>query len=139
MQRKSARRLKLQIVVDHPVLSVAELQEILVVKPDESWHRGDAYKPSPLTENQNYKFSRWALTETASSLDELSEAIQALLKRIEPHVNDFAQLPDDSRVALTLFIDEKNTVIGTGFDRDVVQFLAKINAEIDISLLVHGA
>lgn len=137
MPKEFERKLVLQLVVDHPDLSPAELEEILLVRPDEYWSRGENYKPSPHTEDQQYQFSRWALTEIAPSLNDLPEAIRALLNRVEEYVGNFLNLPDDSRVALTLFVDETQTVIGTGFDWDVIQFLAKMRAEIDISLVVH--
>lgn len=136
---KSVRRLVLQLVVDHPNLSPTELEEILLIRPDECWSRGENYKPSPHTKEQQYQFSRWALTEIASSLDDLPETIRALFNRVEERSGNFLNLPDDSRVALTLFVDEIQTVIGTGFDWDVIQFLAKIRAEIDVSLVVHRA
>ena len=136
---KSVRRLVLQLVVDHPNLSPTELEEILLIRPDECWSRGENYKPSPHTKEQQYQFSRWALTEIASSLDDLPETIRALFNRVEERSGNFLNLPDDSRVALTLFVDEIQTVVGTGFDWDVIQFLAKIRAEIDVSLVVHRA
>jgi len=137
MPRKFERRLVLQLVVDHPDLSPTELEEILLIRPDESWSRGENYKPSPHAKDQQYQFSRWALTEIAPSLDDLPKATRALLNRVEEYFGNFLNLPDGSRVALTLFADETQSVIGTGFDWDVIQFLARIRAEIDVSLIVH--
>lgn len=138
MPKKNDRRLVLQFVVDHPDLSPVELEKILSVRPDECWCRGENYKPSPRAAIQQYQFSRWAITEMAPSLDDLSETILVLLKRVEKYTDNFSNLPYDSRIALTLFVDETQTVIGTGFDADVIQFLARLRAEIDVSLVVHG-
>jgi hypothetical protein len=139
MPRKFERKLVLQLVVDHPDLSPAELEGILLIRPDECWSRGENYKPSPHAKERQYQFSRWALREIAPSLDDLPETVRVLLNRVEECSGKFLNLPDDSRVALTLFVDETQTVIGTGFDWDVIQFLAKIRAEIDVSLVVHRA
>jgi hypothetical protein len=139
MNLKPRRHLIVQLVVDHPNLSTHELEKILALKADEIWQVGDRYKPSPNANEQQYKFTRWALTEKAASLDELTEATRKIKDRLENYSGNFSFLPSDSRIALTLFIDETDSVIGTGFDTETIQFLAKLNAEIDISMLVSPA
>jgi len=45
-------------------------------------------------------------------------------------------LPADTNVSLTLFITETDTVIGMGIEGDAIRLLARINASIEISLVV---
>ena len=138
MKNKSRRKLVLQLNVNHPDLSPTELEKILSIRADESWSRGDSYTSSPNSGVRRYKFSRWAIKEMASSLDDLPEAIQRLFRRLDGYVDNFLLLPEEARVALTLLVDETQSVIGTGFDFHVIQFLAKIRAEVDISLVVDA-
>lgn len=135
------RRLEVQIIVDHSSLSVAELENLLALSADESWEVGQPYRPSPSAREQQYQFSRWAIREITSSLDELPKAIYSLTNRIRSIEERFILLPSDARVSLTLFVNETDTVIGMGIEAETIKLLAKLNADFEMSMLikrVHG-
>lgn len=132
----SSRNLEVQITVDHPQLRSSELAKILTLSADESWDVGQSYKPSPNSPKRNYQFSRWAIRATGSSLDSLSDVISELINRLRGIEQKFIFLPNDTVVSLTCFVTDFNTVIGMGIDREIINLLAKINAGIEISLVV---
>lgn len=133
----SPRKLEVQLMVDHPHISSSELAKLLTLPPDEHWDVGQRYRPTPDSSEQRYQFSRWALRETASSLDELATAIRALTHRIYGIEPKFHSLPSDSTVSLTLFVTETDTVIGMGIDQKTIGLLARIKAGIEVSLVVE--
>ncbi len=51
----------------------------------------------------------------------------------------FLLLPTGTTVSLTLFVTETDTVIGMGIEAEVVKLLARINAGIEVSLVVTQA
>ncbi|MDR1463566.1 MAG: DUF4279 domain-containing protein [Azoarcus sp.] len=128
----SPRMLEVQLMVDHPQLQSAELEKLLTLPADEHWDVGDVVPGS----KRRYQFSRWALRTVANSLDELSDAIQVLTQRIRGIEQKFDLLPNGSTVGLTLFVTETNTVIGMGIDAEAIKLLARINAGIEVSLVV---
>jgi Domain of unknown function (DUF4279) len=137
--RASPRSLEVQLMVDHPTLTAVELISILKLSADQCWDVGQHYKPSPYTPEQRYTFSRWAIQTTVETLDNLAEAIDDLLQRIQGVEKNFLLLPHDSTVSLTLFVTETDSVIGMGLDAKVIDLLARINAGIEISLVVTTA
>lgn len=134
----SSRKLEVQLMVDHPRLRSDELEDILKLAPDEHWDHGQRYRPTPSSPEQRYQFSRWALRAEAASLDELDSAIRRLAQRIEAIEGQFRLLPVDATVSLTLFVTETNTVIGMGIDAEAIKFLARINAGIEVSLVLRA-
>jgi len=132
----SPRKLEIQLAVEHPQLQSAELEKLLTLRADKHWDVGQSYRPSPRSSEQRYQFSRWAIREVANSLDDLADALQALLQRIRGIEEKFHLLPEDSTVGLTLFITEIDTVIGMGIDNEAIKVLARINAGIEVSLVV---
>lgn len=135
----SSRKLEVQLMVDHPRLRSKELENILKLAPDEHWDYGQRYRPTPSSSEQRYQFSRWALRTKAASPDELDGAIRTLAQRIERIEGQFGLLPGDATVTLTLFVTETNTVIGMGIDADVIKLLARINAGVEVSLVVRAS
>jgi hypothetical protein len=134
--KASPRKLEIQLMVDHPRLRSVELERLLTLPADEHWDVGQKYRPSPRSSEQRYQFSRWALRAVANSLDDLTDVMQVLIQRIRGIEQKFHLLPDDSRVGLTLFITETDTVIGMGIDVETIKLLARINAGIEVSLVV---
>jgi hypothetical protein len=132
----SPRRLEAQLMVDHPQLPSAHLASVLSLPADEGWDVGQSYRPSRSAPEQQYQFSRWALRETVTSLDELSVALAALAQRVQAIEHTFQHLPAGTTVSLTLFVTETDTVMGMGIAADVVALLARIRAGIEISLVV---
>lgn len=134
-----SRMLEVQIIVDHSNLLVAELESLLTLSADESWEVGQYYKPAPSASEQQRKFSRWAIREITSSLDDLPKAINSLTNRISAMEEKFLLLPSDARVSLTLFVNETNTVIGMGLEAETIKLLAKLNADFEMSLLIKNS
>jgi len=135
----SPRRLEVQLMVDHPQLQSAELEKLLTLPADEHWDVGQSYRPTPNSPEQRYQFSRWALRAVANSLDELADVMQVLTQRIRGIEQKFHLLPSDSTVSLTLFVTETDTVIGMGIDAEAIKLLARINAGIEVSLVVTAS
>jgi hypothetical protein len=135
----SPRRLEVQLMVDHPQLRSAELEALLTLPADEHWDVGQSYRPSPSSREQHYQFSRWALSVVANSLDDLVDVMQVLTERIRGIEQKFHLLPKDSTVSLTLFVTETDTVIGMGIDAESMKLLARINANIEVSLVIAAA
>jgi hypothetical protein len=133
--KRSLRKLEVQLSVDHDKLSAVELSELLGELPDQSWNVGQRYNPGGNAVEQKYRFSRWAISVIASSLDDLDNAILELTARVERIERKFGMLPNDARVNLTLFITETNTVIGMGIDNRFVALLGRIGAGFEVSLL----
>ncbi|HMN33916.1 MAG TPA: hypothetical protein PKE36_00675, partial [Chiayiivirga sp.] len=73
------------------------------------------------------KYAAWA---------RLSEGFSRFPGRIQGIEQRFLLLPADTNVSLTLFITETDTVIGMGIEGDAIRLLARINASIEISLVV---
>lgn len=132
----AARKLEVQLIVDHPTLLSSELARILTLPADEHWDAGQSYKPTPTSPQQRYQFSRWALRTVVGCLDELPDAIRVMTSRIQGIEQQFRLLPGDSTVSLTLFATEMDTVIGMGIDAETVNLLARIRAGIEVSLVV---
>lgn len=137
--KPSPRRLEVQLMVDHPRLLSAELARLLNLSADEAWDAGQMYRPAPNASEQPYKFSRWAIRAVAGSLDELPELIRKLAERIRGEEQRFRLLPSDTHVSLTLFVTETDTVIGMGLEADVIKMLARINARLEVSMVVTEA
>lgn len=134
-----SRMLEVQFIVDHSSLSVAELESLLALSADESWEIGQRYRPGPSASEHQYQFSRWAIREVTSSLDELPKAIKSLTNRISAIEEKLLLLPSDARVSLTLFVNETNTVIGMGLEAETIKLLAKLNADFEMSLLIKNS
>ena len=130
------RRLEVHLTVDHPRFSSAELEKLLALHADERWDAGQRYRPSPDSAEQSYQFSRWALREFACSLDELTEATHNLALRVQKIEHRFSLLPSDADITLTLFVTEVDTVMGFGFDTAFLKLLGRINAGVEVSLVV---
>ncbi|MFN9489636.1 MAG: hypothetical protein ACK59Y_07655 [Betaproteobacteria bacterium] len=126
-------------MVDHPQLRSVELTNLLTLPADESWDVGQTYRPSPNSPEQRYQFSRWAIRAAGASLDGLTDAIRELANRIQGVEQKFLLLPTGTTVSLTLFVTETDTVIGMGIEAEVVKLLARINAGIEVSLVVTQA
>ncbi len=122
-------------MVDHPTLLSADLERLLKLSPDEYWDVGQVV---PRWSERCYQFSRWALREHAGSLDELAEVVQVLAHRIQGIEQNFHLLPKDSTVSLTLFVTETDTVIGMGINAEVIKLLARIEAGVEISLVIDS-
>lgn len=135
----SPRMLEVQLMVDHPQLQSAELAALLALPADETWDIGQAYKPSPNSPEQRYQFSRWAIRAAGSSLDELPGVIRELASRVQGVEQRFRLLPSDTTVSLTLFVTETDTVIGMGLNAETIKLLARINAGLEVSLVVTAA
>ena len=132
----SPRKLEVQLMVDHPQLQSRELEILLMLSADETWDAGQAYKPSRNSPEQHYQFSRWAIRAVAASLEDLPETIRTLINRVQGVEQRFLLLPSDTSVSLTLFVTETDTVIGMGVDAETIRLLARINAGIEVSLVV---
>ena len=129
----SSRKLEVQLMVDHPHLKSVELEKILTLPADEHWDVGDVVPKWP---ERRYQFSRWAFCEVANSLDELPDVMKVLTERIRGIEQNFHLLPSNSKIGLTLFVTETDTVIGMGIDADSIKMLARINAGIEVSIVV---
>ena len=130
------RRLEAQIMVDHPVLLSEDLENLLALPPDERWDVGQSYRTSPNSPELRYRFSRWAIGVATDSIANLTDAIGVLTKRIQGMEDNFRMLPSGSIVSLTLFVTEPDSVIGFGMEAEAVRLLARINAGIEVSLVV---
>lgn len=130
------RTLEVQLMVDHPQLQSGQLAQILALPADVQWDVGQTYRPTPTSSEQIYRFSRWSIRATANSLDQLADTIQELAHRIRGIEGNFRKLPSDSTVSLTLFVTETDTVIGMGIDAPAISLLARINAGLEVSLVV---
>jgi hypothetical protein len=126
-------------MVDHPKLPSRELESFLALPADEAWDVGQPYRPSRSLPEQHYQFSRWAIRAVAASLEGLPEAIRELTNRIQGVEQRFLLLPSATTVSLTLFVTETDTVIGMGINAEAIRLLARINAGIEISLVVTQA
>lgn len=133
----SRRKVEAQLIVDHPKLLSKDIEEILQMSKDVGWNVGERYKPSKNAEHQLYMFSRWAIQETGDSLDFLMETIEKIVIRLKVIESRFALLPENTRVSLTIFANDTNTVIGIGIDPSVIKLLSKINADFEVSLVLQ--
>ena len=134
---KPKRSLEVQLMVDHAQLTSAEITRVLTIPGDVKWDAGESYKPSATSNEQKYQFSRWALREVAGSLNELPDAIRRIRERSQAIEKKFADLPIGTTVSLTLFITETDTVMAMGIDSAMIGFLARINAGLEMSLVVR--
>jgi hypothetical protein len=133
----SHRKIEAQLIVDHPKLLSKDLEEILQMSKDVGWSVGEHYKPSKSAEQQRYMFSRWAILETGDSLDFLTETLEKIVLRLRVIESRFCLLPKNTRVSLTIFANDTNTVIGFGIDPSTIKLLSKINADFEVSLVVQ--
>lgn len=132
------RKFEVQLMVDHHQLKSADLEKLLMMASDECWDVGQSYIPSPGASEQRYRFSRWALRSEGNSIDDMADVMQILTQRISLIERNFHLLPKDSKVSLTLFVTETDTVIGMGLSAEVIKLLARINAGIEVSLIITG-
>lgn len=133
----ASRKIEVQLIVDHPNLSSNAIEDILQLPSDISWNEGEYYKPSKNATDQRYLFSRWAIQEAGASLEFLAETIENILVRISAIEDRFAFLPENSRISLTVFANETNTVIGLGLEPKVIKLLSKINSDFEFSLILE--
>lgn len=127
--------LEVQLMVDSTCALAADLTKIITLPADVFWDSKDSYRPSPNAAVQQYRFSRWAIRETALSLNELPATARLLMSRIQGLESNFLLLPVDSVVSLTIFVTESASVIGMGLDAVLLKSLARLNAGIEISLI----
>jgi hypothetical protein len=133
---QSKKHLEVYFTVDHPVMTSAELEQILLSPPDEKWDVGQQYFPGGNAQAQTYKFSRWSFKEKADSLDDLSQIVAIMGNRIRAIEGSLRHLPSDATKHMIFFVDETDTVLGFGFDAETLALLGKVGAGIEISLVV---
>ena len=136
--KSTMKMLEIQFMVDHPSLSKTELQSLLGGDPDEAWEVGATYRPSVNAGEQRYQFSRWAIKETAPSVDDLQAALTRIIRRIEPLEKSVQDLPSEARKCLAIFLNETDTVLGFGVGLEVVECLSRVGACVEVSLVIRA-
>lgn len=140
MNESERRELRVQVAVIHPHASLEEIQRALAHPGDEGWSVGDPWNcGSKDTKIKHARFSLWALSEHAGSLEGMDDAISRLRSRMGPIEARVTQLPAGSSICLRVFLNHDNGVFGLGWDADTVRWVASLGASIDVSVAVYQA
>jgi hypothetical protein len=124
------------LAVDSESLSAVELQSLMGAPSDEGWSVGDVYW---VREREKVStFSRWSFSENAPSASLIEEAVDRLVARLRPLEETLSTLPKDLRIALSICATQQNSVFGVGVSAASLMFLARIGAELDISVVVQS-
>ena len=103
--------------------------------PDEGWNKGDPY--SRRGQDKIYKFSRWTVVERGADLVEGEQLVNRLIARLTPLQSLFRALPPEMNVSFQVSLTEDSDVFSFGLDRDQVEFIASIRAEVDMSFVIR--
>jgi hypothetical protein len=103
--------------------------------PDEGWNMGDLYSRGG--KSKTYKFSRWTVVERGADVIEGERLVNRLIARLKPLQSLFRALPSEMDVSFQVSLTESNDVFGFGLDRNQVEFIASIRAEIDMSFVIR--
>jgi hypothetical protein len=133
----SNRQAQVFLVVDHPAILAGELEKSLGLEADEKWNVGESAIVAG--KSRLRKFSRWSLNAAVTSPNDVQQAINSLMWRLEPIKERFKQLPSGCRVALSFCVDETDSIFGIGIDARSVAFFGTVNAEIDMSFVVTSS
>lgn len=134
MSHASERKFEVSILVDSEDHGHAELAALLTLSADEGWDKGEEYDYGGRRKTR--EGSRWALVERDGDVEDWGVTVERLFGRLRPIQSAFRRLPATVYVRLMICITEDNGVFGFGLDKQQVEFMASIRAELDMSFVV---
>lgn len=131
----TVREIRVCVAVYSETHTSRELADALrQVPPDISWNGGEEFTLYRTTRTR--QSSRWAVVERAGDIQDWRDTVERLIHRLRPAEEAFRTLPADVVVALEIFLTEDNDVFGFGLDRGQIEFMSKIGAALDMSVVV---
>jgi hypothetical protein len=131
------RLLEVSLSVDCIELSSIEIKTILDIEPDKQWNVGDAFQLTSNSPVYQRQFSRWSVSASADSADDLNEITLLLLSRVKNKQQNFLKLPLKTQILLTFFITEIDSVFSIGIDKSIVDFLGSISCGVEFSFVLN--
>jgi len=125
------------VAVDSKYESADQLEQILGLEANQKWDIGSGYFLHGIP--RVHHFSRWAACEECDDANGWRGVLERLIDRLRPYSSRFNELPPEVVVHCSVFLTEDNGVFGIGFERDQVEFLSSIGAEISLSVIVLRA
>ena len=115
------------------------LSEQLGVQPTEAWRKGDAL---PHTTMQR-KEDGWCLSVGPFESIDIPECARILIEKVEPFRDRLKEILDAHRLdppelSCVAYVEEENYPI-VHFDKDLVEILASLGAEIDVDVIHVGS
>jgi hypothetical protein len=122
------------LAIDSDDLTSEELEQLLGVRGDETWNIGDVRKVGRL--ERVCKFTRWSAVERTEDPSMIEECADSLLNRLVGLETSIRSLPRGTRKALSICLNQTNTVFGIGLSARILHFASAIGAELDVSVVV---
>ena len=130
----TAYELSVDLTVYDFICDPDEITKILDLQPSYVFRKGNLVTSRTI---HTYSYNIWGLeTEAKNDNGFIEEHLDLLLARIEPKIDNFKNLPDESKVVLSCGLswynhDERP---GLSFTERHIKLLSKIKACIEISL-----
>jgi hypothetical protein len=133
MQRETTT---VRLRITSAVLTAADIEAKLGIKPDEAWKIGDRTG----TFGAILKDHGYALDSTAMMTTNLAEHFRTMIKRIAPVAQKIGEISAQAKVEMVCSVIARN-IPPVSFQRDDLRWLAAIGATLDveISILVERA
>jgi hypothetical protein len=130
MEQEKLSEIAVSIILASNDCLPEEVTAITGLQPTESWRIGDIIKGT----GRPYKRNGWLLATRLDSDADLEEHVRALLKSVEHVVPTLSELSKNWDIELNCTVYVGSYVPSLHFDRDIIQILASIGAQIDIDL-----
>jgi hypothetical protein len=123
-----------RLKITSKVLTAADIEARLGLKPDESWKIGETTGAFGVV----LKDHGYAIDSTASLKAPISEHLRSVIKRIAPVAKQIGEVSTQATVEMICRVNSKAMPPLT-FDRDDLRWLAAIGArlELDLHLIVE--
>jgi hypothetical protein len=119
------------VKIESPSITAADLIARTGVEHDEKWTLGDTYGAFGATRRGHGLGLETKVSPTAS----LDEHVSAMIKRLAPAAQKLGQLGNEVEVTFTCKIESRRAP-AIHFARDVVRWLAVMNAKLDVDTSV---
>jgi Domain of unknown function (DUF4279) len=115
-----------------------EISTLLGIVPTETWRVDELINPRGTL---RYQYNGWALKSQLDTSAGLEEHMESLLKQLEPQWEIFTELGNcyDIEFSCVIYMEFGDQVPAIHFNKDILQKVANLNAEIDVDLYVLPA
>ncbi len=110
-----------------------EITEKVGITPSETWKTGDFVTKKSVMRHQS---NGWQLNSQLEKTAELEDHIQSVLEQLKPSWQSFIEISIDCYVEIScaIYLYSDNQLPAIHFNKEIVQQIAELNADIDIDL-----
>jgi hypothetical protein len=112
-----------------------EITSKIGIVPAESWRAGELVTKKG---SMKHESNGWEVDSHAPRFEDLETHVKSVLEQLKPSWSSLVEISAQcyTEISCTIYIYSEAQVPAIHFDKDIVQQLAELNADIDIDLYI---